>query len=368
MEKPGVCKALPAFFRKKGMQELSLVRIEEVVAALESATTVQEIKNHIDTAKAAEVYAKQAKLGEDLKLKVFQYVKKAERKLGEMLAAAKAAGQITRGNKSGNNQYEKSGNVPKENNSTFTLEEAGISRKLSSRAQKLATIPKEDFDKAVAEGKEPKARKAASAPKRHDHASEVIGLHDAGATKPEIMAKTGLGKMTVRRIIDRARIEREAAPVITPDMLSLTAQQKLELAIKQYKAKLSTEFHATVNLRVQEFLENTIGPQLKREQAEARRIMSARKGIMNRKDYKRILACLHPDRVLDPERKPMYEEAFRIFNDLEKLVLNEKDSPTHFANIPTTPAEWEVLKRQAKERKSKSRTQGDLSREVRHRE
>jgi hypothetical protein len=32
----------------------------------------------------------------------------------------------------------KSGNVPDENNSTFTLEEAGIDRKLSSRAQKLS--------------------------------------------------------------------------------------------------------------------------------------------------------------------------------------------------------------------------------------
>jgi hypothetical protein len=55
-----------------------------------------------------------------------------------MLASAKAAGQIGHGSKStGENQY-KSAVVPNENNRSFTLEEAGISRKLSSRAQKIA--------------------------------------------------------------------------------------------------------------------------------------------------------------------------------------------------------------------------------------
>jgi hypothetical protein len=229
------------------MQELSLVRIEEVVAALESATTVQEVKSHIDAAKAAEVYAKQAKVGKDLELQVFQYVKKAERKLGEMLAAAKAAGQIKEGNPNFTT-------VPQGNSCSFTLKEAGISRKLSSRAQKLAAVPKEEFDKAIAEGKEPKAKKPDIAPKRHDHAPEVIGLHDTGATMAEIAQKTGVGKRQVRHIVERAKIEREVAaevtPVITPEMLSLTAQQKLNLAIKQHKEKLDKAFHAAVNLRV----------------------------------------------------------------------------------------------------------------------
>jgi hypothetical protein len=99
------------------------------------------------------------------------------------------------------------------------------------------------------------------------------------------------------------------------------------------------EFHAAVNARVQEFLEQTIMPKLQEEQAEARRVMDARKGIMDRKTYKKIWSCLHPDRVTDPEQKLMYEEAFRLFSILEKRLLDEKDSPTPFVSLPKTPAE-----------------------------
>jgi hypothetical protein len=265
-------------------------------------------------------------------------------------------------------------NVPNENITTFTLDEAGIDRKLSSKAQKLAAIPAKDFEKKVAEGKQSgkltsntvmqsakpndaKPRKATVVPKPHYNAEAVMALYDAGIIHSEIAAKTGLSKRVVDDIIHEERLRRDGVPKISRDDLSPSAQQKFDLAIKQYKEKLTAEFHAAVNLRVQEFLENTIGPQLQKEQAEARRIMAARKGIMNSKEYRKVLACLHPDRVLDPGQKAIYTEAFRLFASLEKLVLNEKDSPTQFAGIPTTPAEWAELKRQANERRAKSRTE-----------
>jgi hypothetical protein len=65
-----------------------------------------------------------------------------------MLAAAKAAGQIGRGF-----HFHKS-NVPGENITTATLEQAGIDRKLSMRAQKLAAIPKAEFEQAISAGKD----------------------------------------------------------------------------------------------------------------------------------------------------------------------------------------------------------------------
>lgn len=211
--------------------------------------------------------------------------------------------------------------------------------------------------KEVEKEMKPAKPQKTSVPKPHPLEAEVLNLSDAGMTQAEIGAEIGKTTRAARDILERGLLRRQGELTITPDMLSLTVQQKLELAIKQHKAKLNAEFHAAVNVRVQEFLENTIMPKLRQEQAEARRIMEARKGILSAKDYKKIWACLHPDRVVDPERKPIYEEAFRLFADLEKLVLNEKDSPTHFAKVPTTPAEWEEMKRQAKERKAKSRTE-----------
>jgi hypothetical protein len=69
-----------------------------------------------------------------------------------------------------------------------------------------------------------------------------------------------------------------------------------------------------------------------------------RKGIMDRLTYRKILACLHPDRVSDPALKKRYEEAFRLFTNLEKRVLNEKESPTQFRKMPRTYEELMAMK------------------------
>jgi hypothetical protein len=148
--------------------------------------------------------------------------------------------------------------------------------------------------------------------------------------------------------------------------LSLTAQQKLDLAIKQEKARLAAQFHVQVNLQVRadvdEFLKNKIIPKLQWEQDEARRIIESRQGVMDLKSFKKIRDCLHSDRVIDPALKPKYDEAFRIFMELEKRLLAEKNSPTEFVNLPKTPAEWDKLKRQASERrKNKRNTPGGIT-------
>lgn len=377
------------------MQELSLVRIEEVVSALEAATTVQEVKNHIDAAKAAEVYAKQAKVGKELELKVFQYLKNAERKLGEMLAAAKAAGQITHAH---DPRHKPKPVVPNENNRSFTLEEAGISRKLSSRAQKLAAIPREDFDKAVSEGKEPMnmvAKPAQFDGKKSNQIARILEAMKDGQwrTFKEIEELTGgdrrdtgrllrflkdpkFGSYIVElrsegpeneyRVLDKQNYNGvepkpdSRMPAISREMLSLTAQQKFDLAVKQEKHRLGIMFEQLVQERVNQrmkLLLETLTPKLKAEQEEAQRIIKARRGIMGPKTYKKILSCLHPDRALHPAYgndeglRKAYEESFYFFSRLKRLVLDEKACPTPVddksAPLPQTMAEWEEAERKA---------------------
>src|SRR6516162_6437306 len=82
------------------MSDLSLAKIDAVRLAIEEAVTVQEIKQTLDAANAVQVYAQQAKVGKDIELRAAEYVLRAERKLGELLQAAKAAGQITKANAS----------------------------------------------------------------------------------------------------------------------------------------------------------------------------------------------------------------------------------------------------------------------------
>lgn len=289
--------------------------------------------------------------------------------MGEMLDAAKKAGQIQRGG-SGNNQY---GNVPNQNNSKITLEQAGIDRKLSSRVQKIAGIPKEEFEQQIAEQKATgkatnlspnkiagKSKKRTDPPlKPHRQADEIIPLYDEGKTTPEIAASVGMSPRKVRDVIKEERFrrqgEQEGKAIIDPESLSMSAQEKLKRAISQEKERFHREFEAYkykwLNEKTESYLERLL-PKLKAEQDQAKRIMERREGFMAKQSYRLILSCLHPDWVTDSKQKARYDNAFREFSKLEKFVLNEKDSPTVFTKLPTT---LEELKRQRSENQKAAR-------------
>lgn len=343
-------------------QDLSLAMIDAVRVALEKATSFQEVKDVHDKAAAAETYAKQAKLGKEIEYKMAKYISLAEQRLGEMLEAGKAAGQLTHDH--GNPKYQNKV-VGVDDNLKFKLADVGISRDLSSRAQKLAKIPKSAFQQKIAEleaagvrpspnnilkayhpaAKEKKSR----APKEHPSAATVINLHDKGLSDKAIAQQTGIPARQVRHSIEEEHIrrdERQKVPEILPDMLAnLSDRKKVELAIKQQTEKLEKEYRIKVDTELRRRLELK-SEEWRKERAEHQRVMNARRGFMTRVMYKKILACLHPDWVTDEKQKARYEEAFREFAKLEKCILDEKESPTKYPDFPKTVAEWEALKRQ----------------------
>jgi uncharacterized protein YerC len=166
---------------------------------------------------------------------------------------------------------------------------------------------------------------------------------DEGKTYSNVEKETGLSNIVLRSAVAREEGRREAEPTITPDMLSITAQQKLALAIKQHKQKLDAAFHQAVNARVKTWLEDTILPQHRKEQIEAKKIMAARRGIMDKATFNKIRRALHPDSRLSISER-MLGEAFDAFMALEKRLLNEENSPTSFGNLPNTMAEWDAAR------------------------
>jgi len=339
------------------MQDLSLEKLDAVRLAIEQAATVQEIKSTLDMAHAAEVYAKQARLGKDIQEKARQYIDRAERKLGEMLAQAKATGQITHDH---GNRYKKV--VPDENNLVFTLEQAGIDRKLSMRAQQKARMPEEAFEQMLKEGKKSKVNSKKikkEPPKAHYRASEVMSRHDSGDNNSEIADATGLSKRVVDDIVHEERIRRTYEPVISREELSLSAQQKFDVAVKQEKARLAASFAAAVDSNIKEILVGSVGPRLAKEQQEARWIMKSRHGVMNRKEFNQIRKCLHADTFaglpLSDTLKEELNAAFSKFTSLEKFLLKEKESPTTFTTVPSTLEEWDELRKKATEERKRKR-------------
>ena len=179
---------------------------------------------------------------------------------------------------------------------------------------------------------------------------------DEGKTRTQVATETGLREYAIRAAVEHEIGRREAEPAITPEMLAMSAQQKLAAAIRQHKRKLDLEFEQRCREECQRWLNDVSLPQYAKEITELERSISSRKGIMDRIAYKKILACLHPDRVSDAALKKRFEEAFRLFTELEKRVLNEKESPTQFRRMPRTYEELMAMKAKVRAERRAKRT------------
>jgi hypothetical protein len=111
----------------------SLISIDDALRALAEARTPEELIDLANKAEALRRYAQRAGLGMAAQNKCAELRLRAERKLGQYLVGTPR----------------NSGGRPKPvplGNGFPRLEDLGITRKLSHRAQRLAAIPDNDFD------------------------------------------------------------------------------------------------------------------------------------------------------------------------------------------------------------------------------
>lgn len=161
-------------------QDSVIVKLMQAGTALAEAKTIQQTKQVLDVAAAAEIYAKRQQLGEEA-IGIAHTVKiDALRKLGEMLQATpRNKGQISRGTKK-----VQRGNEP-------TLEQLGLDRKTSSVAQKLAELPAKAFEQV-----------------RDGHETIARALAAVTQTKP---------KQKLKDVDDKQAPTDEIVPVLDPD-------------------------------------------------------------------------------------------------------------------------------------------------------
>ena len=131
-------------FEEEREENTSLVFLANADKALAQATDIWKLKEFRDKMLTVHDYTERHKLSVSVIDKARGYALEAERRLGEEIAKMPkntgAAGV-------GSNQYEvrsPEGTAPP------TLEELGISKKLSSQAQELAKLPDDKFDKLKA--------------------------------------------------------------------------------------------------------------------------------------------------------------------------------------------------------------------------
>ncbi len=136
----------------------ALVKYEAARRALAAARAVDEVKDIRDKAEAMRVYARQAK-DRQLEIDDAEIRIRAERRLGEMIQAQKktvglnvgAKGSIVTGTSGGPLKIVTGTSRGPLKDDRPTLADAGISKNLSSRAQKLAAVPEDKFEELVGE-------------------------------------------------------------------------------------------------------------------------------------------------------------------------------------------------------------------------
>jgi N6-adenosine-specific RNA methylase IME4 len=126
----------------------ALVRYEAARAALAEASSVDEVKDVRDIAVAMQCYARQAK-DHDLIDQATEIRLRAERRLGEMIIAQKKTVGLAKGGQ----PYQTKSTGSSEEPVAPTLASAGIDKKLSARAQKIAAIPESKFETYLAAAK-----------------------------------------------------------------------------------------------------------------------------------------------------------------------------------------------------------------------
>lgn len=122
-----------------------LTRYDAACHALAAAVSVDEAKGIRDASIAIQAYARQAK-NRQMEIDAVELRIRAERRLGEMLAETpKATGAAGGGKKTGPR-----GTFTEPRDTTPTLADMGIDKKLSARSQKIAAVPEKEYKKELA--------------------------------------------------------------------------------------------------------------------------------------------------------------------------------------------------------------------------
>jgi hypothetical protein len=128
----------------------TLARYDAACRAVAECRSIDEAKDLRDQAEAIRVYAHQAK-SRDMEIDAAEIRIRAERRLGELIAAQKTSVGLARGGQ----PYQRSTGADGEPVDRLpTLADAGIDKKLSARAQRLAARSDAEFEAIVGRWRE----------------------------------------------------------------------------------------------------------------------------------------------------------------------------------------------------------------------
>ena len=130
-------------------ETLALSRYDVACRALAAARAVDDVMEIVAHADAVRVYARQAK-NRQMEIDAAEIRIRAERRLGELMAAQKARVGVNSG-AAGQGRPKIGGvpNTPPKHDAPPTLAEAGIDKNLAKRSRSYAAVPTEQFEQLL---------------------------------------------------------------------------------------------------------------------------------------------------------------------------------------------------------------------------
>jgi hypothetical protein len=354
--------------------------ISRAAQALANAKTAAEVLDARKHAKAAYVAAKQASRFVEAKeahdevmaachkvmADALEIETRAQCRLADEYDAAQERGEVAKQGEVGGGHTRSSQleHLPRVNDIGLTRKQVHEARTVRDAEKRRPGMAKKALDEQLKAGKEPtlavvkraikeimepKKDKPSAAPKPKsakqqeldDRNARIIALADGGWSADEIAREFDLVTRLIHRILEVEKARRGSSQIGAeePAALSMTAQQKLEVAIRLQKRKLDAEFDLRLRNEVRKRLEDTILPSYNESYDKHREVIKSRKGVMDKASYRKLIFCLHPDRVANMKNEILskrFRDAFDLIINLEKRLLDEKESPTELPPLPRT--------------------------------
>jgi hypothetical protein len=166
-------------------------------------------------------------------------------------------------------------------------------------------------------------------------------------SREQLQEQFGVTSSTVQKAVaaEEGRQEglREAETRVEPiarDKMSPTMQQRYEAALRVARKEIEAEVTARLKAEIHAVWDGIIERYNERIK-EAERIVSSQRGFMSRRDFRTLLACLHPDHNKFDDARGLFE----IVKELEPILVKPDAKPINAPPLPTTVAELLALKK-----------------------
>lgn len=222
----------------------ALVKYEAARTALAECRVVDEVKTWADKAAAMQAYGRMAK-DKQLEVDAAEIRIRAERRLGELLAAQKAGDGLSKGGR----PAEKTG--PQKVPVSPTLAAAGIDKNLSSRAQKLAAVPEPEFEAEVSQWRERVKAEGTrvSAKLEASGAKQLAAENDGAQSAAELLQELQTENEALRGRIKSMSADDAKAEILKHKRIAEAAQRSQSEAMDRAAKALEREAWAMRQLR-----------------------------------------------------------------------------------------------------------------------